>query len=397
MKLTLKKGIASKLLQVYIESTSGGGLTGLAYDTSGLIAYYYRETEVNPIAISLVDMPGGLSWWVSGGFIEVDAANMPGLYQFSVPNAVLDTGADSVTIMLSGAASMVPLVLEIELVNYDPNNAVSLGLGKLSALLGPDHFPNAPLFGDLDPHSIPSADCEARVTLAQITSDSQSDAVLFIRADSSSGPTTFYEVVASKSTLYPDSVLLEGSTSGVIAMWIVPGGFQNGDAIGIRAEGSNLRGFYCPVGGDWLEVIGVIDSTVPGPGYTLLEKDTVDWTLSDFAGGAVIAGSLADVYQAKLWMQDDNTNTSDRYVVCWYKNGEPVTTGITAPTIEVIQASDGADLVAEDDMTEIASTGLYRYDEATNRVADGAAYIAKVTATIDGATRTWYQPVGRDS
>lgn len=108
---------------------------------------------------------------------------------------------------------------------------------------------------------------------------------------------------------------------------------------------------------------------------------------------------VTDVYQAKVDVVDDDGGTADRYTVCWFKNAEPFTTGggITSPQIQVIKIADGTDLVAATAMTEIGTTELYRYVEATNRMVDGVGYVAKVTATIDGATRTWYQPVGRDS
>lgn len=112
---------------------------------------------------------------------------------------------------------------------------------------------------------------------------------------------------------------------------------------------------------------------------------------------AVAMGASLDVYQAKVTLTDDNSGANDRYVAVWHKNGTPVTAGITNAKIQVIKIADGTDLVAEASMTQIASTGLYRYDEASNRVVSGAGYIAKCTATIDAATRTWYQPVSRDS
>lgn len=114
-----------------------------------------------------------------------------------------------------------------------------------------------------------------------------------------------------------------------------------------------------------------------------------------------VAGRFAlrnlNAYQAKVWIIDDNGGTTDRYVTIWHKNGEPLITGITSPTIQVIKVADGTDLVASAAMTQIAATGLYRYSEATNRIVNGVAYIVKVEATIDGGTRTWYQPIGRDS
>jgi hypothetical protein len=125
-------------------------------------------------------------------------------------------------------------------------------------------------------------------------------------------------------------------------------------------------------------------------------------TAASIADDAIDAAALADdtnTYQAKVdVIDDDGAGTpADRYVVVWYLNSQPVTTGITDPKIQVIKVADGGDLVAESAMTQIASLGMYRYDETTNRMVDGAAYVAKVTATIASATRTWYQIVGRDS
>lgn len=107
--------------------------------------------------------------------------------------------------------------------------------------------------------------------------------------------------------------------------------------------------------------------------------------------------SGTSTYQAKVTLTDDNGGTTDRYVTVWFKDGQPVVAGITSPTIQVVKVADGSDLIASNTMTQIASLGLYRFDEATNRVVNGVAYIAKVTATIDGSARTWYQPVSRDS
>lgn len=103
-----------------------------------------------------------------------------------------------------------------------------------------------------------------------------------------------------------------------------------------------------------------------------------------------------NTFQAKLWLFDDNVGGADRYVAIWYQNGQPVTVGVTEPKIEVF-AADGAVLVTEDAMTEIGTTGTFRYVETTNRIQDGTAYIARITAVIAGSIRTWFQPVGRDS
>lgn len=147
-----------------------------------------------------------------------------------------------------------------------------------------------------------------------------------------------------------------------------------------------------------------------GSAPNALVSSRVDSSVGAVAANAITAAAIADgaiddaavaadmdTYQAKVWVFDDNGGTTDRYVAVWHKNGQPVTSGITSPTIQVIKVSDGTDLIASGAMTEIASLGMYKKDEGTNRMVSGAAYVAKVTASIDSGTRTWFQPVGRDS
>lgn len=115
-KLSRKVGATSQIFQVFIQdssSTTGAGLTGLVFNTASLTAYYHRDTDTTATAISLVTMTSGT--FTSSGFVQVDATNMPGVYQFCPPNAALASGASSCVIMLKGATNMAPLVLEIDL------------------------------------------------------------------------------------------------------------------------------------------------------------------------------------------------------------------------------------------------------------------------------------------
>lgn len=133
-KLVVKKGSTSKLMEIFISDSSSGtgaGLTGLAYNTAGLTAYYYRSGAASATAITLATMT--LGTWATGGFIVVDGTNMPGWYQIGIPDAALATGANTVTIHLKGATNMVPLPIEIQLVDYDPQSATNLGLSNLNA------------------------------------------------------------------------------------------------------------------------------------------------------------------------------------------------------------------------------------------------------------------------
>ena len=116
---------------------------------------------------------------------------------------------------------------------------------------------------------------------------------------------------------------------------------------------------------------------------------------------AIVAATLAadlDTYQAKVVWFDDESNVTDRYVVTWFKNSQPITSGITVPKLQIVKVADGTNLIAASGMTEIASLGRYRYDATTTeRQTSGVAYLAIATATIGGSTQTWDQPVSRDS
>lgn len=130
-KLSIVQATTSKLIRFFVQdssSTVGAGLTGLTSGSSGLIAYYLLEGGGSAASISLSG--GTLGTWSSGGFIEADATHMPGIYELGIPNAAL-TGAKSVLVMLSGAANMAPVLIEIELTAVNNQDAVRYGLSSL--------------------------------------------------------------------------------------------------------------------------------------------------------------------------------------------------------------------------------------------------------------------------
>jgi hypothetical protein len=129
-KISIKAGTTSKLLDVFIQdssSTVGAGLTGLAFGTGSLTAYYYREGAASATLISLLTMT--LGTWTTCGFIVIDGTNMPGMYQLGIPDAAIAAGAKSCVVMLKGAANMAPLVLEIELTAVDNQSATAFITG----------------------------------------------------------------------------------------------------------------------------------------------------------------------------------------------------------------------------------------------------------------------------
>lgn len=132
MKQIINLGATSKRMVVFIQNsslTTGAGLTGLTNASSGLTWYYFREDS--SVATQVTLAAETLGTWTSGGFKEVDATNLPGFYELGIPNAVLASGAKWAVMGLKGAANMVPVNVEIQLVAYDPDDAVRLGLSAL--------------------------------------------------------------------------------------------------------------------------------------------------------------------------------------------------------------------------------------------------------------------------
>jgi len=118
----------SRTEYVFIQNSSvstGAGLTGLVFNTASLTAYYAVERGAATAITLVTQTPTGA--YSSGGFCAVDATNMPGLYRFDIPNAVFAT-ADKSVVMLRGAANMAPVLLEYQIVGFNPEDGVRLGL-----------------------------------------------------------------------------------------------------------------------------------------------------------------------------------------------------------------------------------------------------------------------------
>ena len=133
-KLSILAGVTSQTVNVFIQnssSTTGAGLTGLAYNTSGLTGYYVFPRAASAV-ITLATLAAVTSAFSSGGFKEIDSTNCPGLYRLDLPNAAIAAASGRcVTCYLQGAANMAPCVLEIELTAVDNQDGVRLGLTAL--------------------------------------------------------------------------------------------------------------------------------------------------------------------------------------------------------------------------------------------------------------------------
>lgn len=127
MQLSRQAGTTSQTIYVRIQdssSSTGAGKTGLVFNTSSLTAYYVRRGGAST-AITLVTQTV-TGAWTSGGFVEVDSTNQPGLYRLDVPNACLAASADQVIITLRGASGMVDRPVLIELTAWN-NQVANIG------------------------------------------------------------------------------------------------------------------------------------------------------------------------------------------------------------------------------------------------------------------------------
>ena len=108
-------GTTSHTIDLFLQDSSsatGNGLTGLTHSTSGLTAYYRKGGAGASTAITLATQTA-TGAWTSGGFAEIDATNMPGVYRLDLPNAVIDS-AGYATIYLQGATNLLQTALRID-------------------------------------------------------------------------------------------------------------------------------------------------------------------------------------------------------------------------------------------------------------------------------------------
>lgn len=94
----IKAGSTSVSLPVeLLKSADSTALTGKVY--TDVTASYWRQGGTRT-AITTATLGSVNASYSSGGFVEVDATNMPGVYRFDVPDAAFATGADWVVISL---------------------------------------------------------------------------------------------------------------------------------------------------------------------------------------------------------------------------------------------------------------------------------------------------------
>lgn len=136
--LEMVGGATDKFLLVHLYTTAGADATGKAY--TDMTITYTRNNASADADVTEATMTMGTH--ADGGFVEVDATNSPGLYQFGIPDAAIADGAEEVTITFA-ATGVVTMSKSISLIDVDlragPNvaaNTVTVEGGDATDALG---------------------------------------------------------------------------------------------------------------------------------------------------------------------------------------------------------------------------------------------------------------------
>ncbi len=126
MKLNVTQGTIGQTIKIKLRDSAGAPVTGKTY--ADIAGSYIRPGEA--AVTNLTPVTASVGTWTSQGFVEVDAGNAPGIYEFGIPNAALAGGFTSVLIIFQGSGFL-QVEVELQLVGYDPSDGVRLGLTSL--------------------------------------------------------------------------------------------------------------------------------------------------------------------------------------------------------------------------------------------------------------------------
>jgi hypothetical protein len=130
ISILIRAGTTSKTEFLYLSTT------GMAFNSVGLSASYVRPGSAR-VGITLVTQTVSGSW-TSGGFVEVDSVNMPGIYRFDIPNAVFASGVNSAAIEIFNSNTNDRFVItyhftqemQLDLTQSIPNSTITGSIGE---------------------------------------------------------------------------------------------------------------------------------------------------------------------------------------------------------------------------------------------------------------------------
>ena len=118
MSEPIPAGSTDQTIDVFLQdssSSTGAGLTGLLYNTSGLTCYYRKGATGTSTQLSLATQTVGGAH-SDGGFVEIDSTNQPGMYRLDLSDTIV-ASEGYVTIYLQGAANLLPTPIRVDVVS----------------------------------------------------------------------------------------------------------------------------------------------------------------------------------------------------------------------------------------------------------------------------------------
>lgn len=115
--------------------------------------------------------------------------------------------------------------------------------------------------------------------------------------------------------------------------------------------------------------------------------------------GSGVRELMGNSYYSMLRCVKDSTLNRDEYLVQWYRNSTPLGSGaVTSPAISIHRTDVDNTVLAANKVLSWSSVnnGGLRVNEATNLIASGEPYMARMSGTIDGSVRNWDVPFGVD-
>ena len=346
MDYQFQGGIPNRTIYLFLtEPSTAAPKTGLLY--SGIIASYVRPLAARlPITPLITQTVTGVH--SDGGFVEVDATNMPGLYRFDLPDNVTAVAAHSVHVTITDiATNELYGGVSIQLVGYDPQG----GLIDANVLSFNGN--------NIDDYS-------ATLKLHTIEIINNGGNALYLESSGSGG----------------SGIYCRGNGSGP---GIVTHGGETG--AGVEFHGGNMSGAgmllnthagpalsLTPVGGDGIAIANATDS---GRGIRITNTHSTGACLEMNSTGA---GPVATLTGAK-----------GISIITTGINGYGIgisTSGATAHGISVIAAGAGArgiDLIIDDgDGIRLSATGTNRTGFRTTGGAGGHGILASGATTGSG-------------
>lgn len=121
-KQSVGSGTTGRIEYIYIIdslSSTGLGKTNISFNTSGLNGHYVRLAG-SATTITFVSQTA-TGAWTSGGWAEIDATRMAGIYRVDLPDDIFAAGSDKAIVVIKGAANTIPVTLEYQIVGTDPS------------------------------------------------------------------------------------------------------------------------------------------------------------------------------------------------------------------------------------------------------------------------------------